>query len=122
MKTVLLVEKLHKILLGNNNNNVRLKVSKIREETWQKRLFRRDVRNYCYEKQIISRKVFAAKSILNNIADLIFSVLEYINLNSKSVFKTQSNIKDGALCENSQRLSAVNRFLRKLHLRCVTEI
>ena len=66
----------------------------------------------------ISRKVLAAKCFLNNIADLLSSVLdlEYRNLISRRASRTQSNIKDGALYENSQRLLAVNYFRRKLHL------
>ena len=36
--------------------------------------------------------------------------------NSRDVFRTQSNIYDGAFCENSYRLSAVNYFHEKLHL------
>ena len=40
--------------------------------------------------------------------------------NSKGVFRTQSNIYDGAFCENSLRLSAVNYFDKTLHLRYST--
>ena len=35
----------------------------------------------------------------------------------RGVFRTLSNIKDGAFCEKSQRLLAVNYFRKKLHLK-----
>ena len=41
-------------------------------------------------------------------------------LNSRGVFRSQSNIYDEAFCENRLRLSAVNCFHKKLRLRCST--
>ena len=39
----------------------------------------------------------------------------------RGVFRTHSNIYDGAFCVNSWRLSAVDHFRKKLYLRCLTE-
>ena len=39
----------------------------------------------------------------------------------RGVFRTHSNIYDGAFCLNSWRLSAVDHFRKKLYLRCLTE-
>ena len=38
----------------------------------------------------------------------------------RSVFRTLSNTEDGGSCEKSERLSAVNYSLKKLHLRYMT--
>ena len=45
-------------------------------------------------------------SIQRNYNIFFFQVF----LKDRSVFRTQSNIKDGAFCGNSQRLKAVNYF------------
>ena len=45
-------------------------------------------------------------------------ILNYSN--SRGVFRTQSNIYDGAFCKNSWRFSAVNYFHKNLHLRYST--
>ena len=36
------------------------------------------------------------------------------------VFRTLSNIWDGAFCQNSERPNTVNYFCKTLHLRCLT--
>ena len=38
----------------------------------------------------------------------------------RDIFRTLSNIKDGTICENSQRLLAINYLPKTLHLRCLT--
>ena len=37
----------------------------------------------------------------------------------RGVFRTQSNIEDGAFCEDSKQFNAVNCFKKELHLRCL---
>ena len=39
---------------------------------------------------------------------------------SRFVSRTLSNIEDGAFCENSKWLKAINYFRKTLHLRCWT--
>ena len=47
--------------------------------------------------------------------------MRYHVLNSlpEGVFKTLSNIHDGAFCENSSQLNTVNYFRKTFHLRCL---
>ena len=69
--------------------------------------------------------VFKLKIYKSCLVDFRYKMLFYIfkfclilnYLNRRGVFRTQSNICDGAFCENSYRLSAVNYFHRKHHLR-----
>ena len=49
-------------------------------------------------------------------AVLYLQILSSSYSNSRGVFRIQSNIYDGAFCENSYRLSAVNYFHKKLDL------
>ena len=42
-------------------------------------------------------------------------------LHIRGPFRTQSNIFDKVFCENSEQFSAINRFCKKHHFRCLTK-
>ena len=45
------------------------------------------------------------------VSIICFPVTRY-----KAIFRTPANIEDGAFCENSYRLKAMNCFCKKLHM------
>ena len=69
--------------------------------------------------------VFKLKIYKTRLVDFRYKMLFYIfkfclilnYSNSRGAFRTQSNTCDGAFCENIYRLSTVNYFHRKHHLR-----
>ena len=55
--------------------------------------------------------------VLRSISRLSFTELK--QRRKRDVLKAMSSIQDGAFCENSQRLKAVNYFRKTLHLKCL---
>ena len=50
----------------------------------------------------------------------LFCGLPFFALYDRSAFRTQSNIYDGAFCNNSQYLPFLKYFGKKFHRRCLT--
>ena len=87
-------------------------------------------------RDIIVKDVYIEKIILNYITEVeiddVTTITEFVtqyiyegevdlnNSKCKSVIRTMSNIYDKVFLQNCDHLLAVNYFLKKVHLRCLS--